>query len=117
MDKNFGGVIWTNHALQRLKDRGIKQGDAWVTWRRPEQSRYAKEKGTWIYYRTFPSTSSGQVQRIEVVAKKVEKPPAQRASGPAGEWIILSVWSRYVFPKKKPQSFLRFWLKKIFKGK
>ena len=31
MDRNFGGVIWTNHALDRLRERGIKQGDAWVT--------------------------------------------------------------------------------------
>lgn len=99
MEKNFGGVIWTNHALARLGQRGIKQGDAWVTWRRPEQSRYAKEKGTWVYYRTFGN------QKVEVVAKKNEKK----------EWIILSVWSRYVFPKKKPKSFLEFFLKKIFK--
>ena len=109
MNKNFGGVIWTNHALARLAERGIKQGDAWITWRRPEQSRYAKEKGTWVYYRTFGS------QKVEVVAKKIEKPPAQRVSGPAGEWIIVSVWSRYVFPKKKSKSFLEFFLKKIFK--
>ena len=28
MEKNFGGVIWTNHALQRLRERNISQGDA-----------------------------------------------------------------------------------------
>ena len=27
-DRNYGGVIWTNHALERLNKRGIKQGDA-----------------------------------------------------------------------------------------
>jgi len=101
MDKNFGGVIWTNHALQRLKDRGIKQGDAWVTWRRPEQSRYAKDKAAWVYYRTFGN------QKMEVVAKQNER----------SEWIILSVWSRQVIEKKKPKSFLKFFLKKIFKRK
>ncbi|KKQ44128.1 MAG: hypothetical protein US62_C0032G0012 [Candidatus Woesebacteria bacterium GW2011_GWA1_37_8] len=31
MDKNYGGVIWTNHALSRLRERGISQGDAWAT--------------------------------------------------------------------------------------
>lgn len=81
MDKAYGGVIWTNHALERLKQRGINQGDAWATFRRPEQSRYAKSKGAWIYYRTYGS------EKIEVVAKKNEQ----------GEWIILTVWSRPVF--------------------
>ena len=33
MDRNFGGVVWTDHALRRLKQRGISQGDAWATWR------------------------------------------------------------------------------------
>ncbi|MCH7641221.1 DUF4258 domain-containing protein [Patescibacteria group bacterium] len=84
MDKNFGGVIWTNHALERMQKRGIKQGDAWATWRRPDQSRYAKSRGTWVYCRTFSS------QKIEVVAKKNEKK----------EWIILSVWSRPVRREK-----------------
>ena len=94
MDKNYKGLIWTKHALSRMRKRGIKQGDAWATWRRPDQSRYAKTKGTWVYYKTF----SGQ--KIEVVAKKM--PPASRASGPEGKgkWVILSVWSRPVFGKK-----------------
>ena len=94
MDENFGGVIWTKHALSRMRKRGIKQGDAWATWRRPDQSRYAKTKGTWVYYKAYGN------QKIEVVAKKM--PPARRANGPEGKekWIILSVWSRPVFGKK-----------------
>lgn len=78
MDPKFGGVVWTDHALQRLRKRGIKQGDAWATWRNPQQSRYAASQGAWVYYRTYPG------QRIEVVAKQNEK----------REWIILSVWSK-----------------------
>ena len=80
MDKNFGGVIWTNHALERMNERGIEQGDAWATWRNPEQSREANIPGAWIYFRTYGN------ERIEVVAKKNEKK----------EWVILSVWSRPV---------------------
>ena len=103
MDKNFGGVIWTNHALTRMRDRGIKQGDAWATWRRPDQSRYAKSRGTWVYYRTFGS------QKIEVVAKKTEKASGPKGQRPGGEWIILSVWSRPVRREKnkiRSKSFL-----------
>lgn len=78
MKKN--GVIWTNHALEKLKSRGIKQGDAWTVFRRPDNRRYAESRGAWIFYRTWGKT------RIEVVAKQNEKK----------EWVILSVWSRAV---------------------
>ena len=63
MDRNFGGVIWTNHALDRLKERKIKQGDAWATWRSPQESRKGNND-SWVYYRTYGT------ERIEVVAKK-----------------------------------------------
>ena len=96
MDNHFGGVIWTNHALTRLRERGIKQGDAWATFNRPEQSRKGKS-GNWVYYRNWSGT------QIEVVAKKNER----------GEWLILSVWSKEVNGnnKTKPESFLKTLLK------
>lgn len=78
MDNHYGGVIWTNHALQRLKERGIKQGDAWATWRNPTQSRKGSAPGSWVYYKNYGT------EQIEVVSKKNEK----------GEWLIISVWSR-----------------------
>ena len=101
MDPRFGGVIWTNHAIRRMKERGISQSDAWSTWSRPDQSRYATIKGAWIYYKTYGD------QKIEVVAKKNEK----------GEWLILSVWSRSTYGKQeKVEPFWKFLLRKIFKG-
>jgi hypothetical protein len=110
VQKDFRGVIWTNHALQKLRERGIKQGDAWVTWRRPDQSRPGKIKGTWIYYKTFPTSSRLQGrsanQKIEVVAKKNER----------GQWIILSVWSKPIFGKRgeKTESLWKIVIKRIF---
>jgi hypothetical protein len=80
MNKNYGGVIWTNHAIGRMQEREIKQSDAWVTWRNPDQSKYAKARGAWIYYKDLGK------QRVQVVSKKNEN----------GEWIILSVWSRQI---------------------
>lgn len=80
MDKNFGGVIWTNHALQRLQERGIRQGDAWTAWRNPDKSRYAATQGAWVHYKTWGG------EKIEVVAKQNDKK----------EWVILSVWSKPV---------------------
>lgn len=106
MDNHFGGIIWTNHALDRMRERGIKQGDAWATWNRPEQSRKGSS-GNWVYYRTYPSVS-GPAQRIEVVATQNEKK----------EWIILSVWSKPVFQKVQNtpsgKSFWKLLLDKLF---
>lgn len=80
--REYKGVIFTDHALQRLRERNISQGDAWATLNRPEQSREgSNDKGSWVYYRTYGT------ERIEVVAKKNDK----------GEWIVLSVWSRPVY--------------------
>lgn len=100
MDNHFGGVIWTNHALDRLRERGIKQGDAWATWRNPQESRKGKS-GNWIYYRNYDGT------QIEVVAKQNEKK----------EWLILSVWSKPVYKKYSPKK-ISFWqtFKKILFG-
>ncbi len=122
MDKKYKGVIWTTHALERMRERGIKQGDAWATFRRPDKSRYSKRKGAWVYYRTWPRKTSNGVknnQKIEVVATKNEKSPAQRTSGPGEEWVILSVWSKpvreKVRKKGKTPSFWREFLKGIIK--
>lgn len=92
MNNHFGGVIWTNHALDRLQERGIKQGDAWATWNRPEQSRKGVSE-SWVYYRNWGGT------QIEVVAKQNEKK----------EWIILSVWSRPVYEQVKSSQKSSFW--------
>lgn len=92
MNNHFGGVIWTNHALDRLHERGIKQGDAWATWNRPEQSRKGTS-GSWVYWRNWGAT------QIEVVAKQNER----------REWIILSVWSRPVCERVKPAQKSSFW--------
>ena len=99
MDNHYKGVIWTNHALERLKQRGVSQGDAWATWARPDQSRRGSAPGSWVYYKTYGN------QKIEVVAKKNEK----------NEWIILSVWSKETGPQKvsRKTSFLSRLLKFI----
>jgi len=93
MDEHFGGVIWTNHALQRLQERGIKQGDAWATFSHPQESRYATTKGAWVFYRTYDNN------QIEVVASQNKEK----------KWVILSVWSKssltrskQVFPRSSP---------------
>lgn len=81
MENYYKGIIFTNHALDRLKERGISQGDAWATLVHPQESRKATTKNAWVFYRTYGSN------KIEVVASQNEKK----------EWVVLSVWSRPVY--------------------
>jgi hypothetical protein len=91
MDQYFKGTIWTNHALQRLQERGISQGDAWATLVHPQESRKGSNKDAYVFYRTYGS------EKIEVVASQNDKK----------EWVVLSVWSRpsYQTASKHPKAF------------
>ena len=103
-NNNFGGIIWTNHALQRLKERNISQSDAMATFLRPKESRYAQTKGAWIYYRDYGK------ERIEVVASQNEKK----------EWVIMSVWSKPLYGSTRKEyvtnSFLENIVEKILQA-
>lgn len=72
------GAIFTNHALQRMLERGITQSDAWYSFQHPDGQTLGSTPGSMKYFKDY-----GQ-QRIEVVATQNEK----------REWIILSVWSK-----------------------
>ncbi len=80
IDKHYGGLIWTNHAIDRLYQRGIVQGDAWAAWKRPDSSEFDKNKNVWVFQRNFNQ------EQVEVVAKKNDK----------GKWLVLSVWSKRI---------------------
>lgn len=80
MKTRYLNVIFTNHAINKLYNRGIAQSDAWYTFQHPDSSFPGKTLGSRKFYKNYEN------QRIEVVAKKNEK----------GEWIILSCWSKYI---------------------
>jgi hypothetical protein len=106
MKRDYGGVIWTDHALQRMDERGIKQGDAWATFNRPHLSKKASTKGAYVYYKTFGDT------KIEVVAKK--NPSTSSVQG--NKWVILSVWSKKVEGGKgRRMDSVLCYIKKLFK--
>lgn len=101
MNQHYGGVIWTNHALDRLKERGISQQEALITFTNSDQSRYAATRGGWVYYKTYGN------RKIEVVAKQNERK----------EWVILTVWERPVYgTEHKKQSFWLRLFRQIFFG-
>lgn len=80
MQKQFMGVIFTDHAIKRLYERGIAQSDAWYTFRHPDKQSRGTTPGSYRYSKTY-----GQ-QRIEVIVKQHERK----------EWVILSCWSKMV---------------------
>lgn len=98
--RNYGDVIWTNHALERLQERNIRQSDAWVAFTKADSSRYAESKGGWVYNKTVNGWD------IEVVAKQNEKK----------EWIILTVWANPVFWKEDYKIYKKkHWLIRILR--
>lgn len=105
MNRNYGGVIWTNHAMERMKKRGISPSNALVTFTQPDKSRFAKSKGGWIFIKTIGGW------KYEVVAKRNEEK----------EWIILTVWTKPVYRisryrSVKKRSWLMRLLRQIFLG-
>lgn len=80
MQKHFMGVIFTDHVIKRLYERGITQSDAWYTFRHPDKQARGMTPGSYRYSKTY-----GQ-QRIEVITKQNE----------SKEWVILSCWSKLV---------------------
>jgi hypothetical protein len=91
LDANYGGVVWTKHALERLKERGLTQGEVYRAFRKPQTSRWAKSKRGIKYIRVDKN------REVEVVAKKEESPSASSGF----KWVILSCWSRRVKLDKK----------------
>lgn len=99
----YKGLIFTDHALDRMSERGVTHNEVWATWNNPDNSRYAKSRGAWVYFKTLHD------KKIEVVAKKNERQ----------EWLLISVWSspsqknRERLEKKFPTNILNL-LKKVF---
>lgn len=104
MQTHFMGVIFTDHAIKRLYERGVAQSDAWYTFRHPDKQLRGSTPSSWKCYKDYGE------QRIEVVAKQNER----------GEWVILSCWSKLMGTGKPifPQQENLFWTltKKVLKN-
>lgn len=101
MQTHFMGLIFTDHAIQRLYQRKITQSDAWYTFKHASTRVPGSTPGSFKFFKDYGE------QRIEVVAKQNEK----------GEWVILSCWSKLVGTGQplfqKPENFLFFLIKKV----
>ena len=72
----YKGIIWTNHALGRMKERGLNIDLAVEAFNHPDKNFKGKEKDSFEFQKKLKHS------RITVIAKKNEK----------NEWIILSAW-------------------------
>ena len=75
-DQHYKGVIWTNHAIERLKQRRLDQATAWKAFQYPDVSLKGKQSGTIEYQKRFGKSL------VTIIATKNEKK----------KWIILSCW-------------------------
>lgn len=106
MKTNYMGLIFTNHAINRLYNRGISQEKAYETFAHPDGQLEGKIPGSVKFYKKYGE------QRIEVVAKKNGK----------GEWVVFSCWSKLkektTFHYQEPllQKLIGSLVRKIFKG-
>lgn len=78
-------VVFTNHAIERLKQRGISGDWAFQTVKIPDQSLPGKEKHTTEFIKKF------EAYTVTAVAKKND----------VGEWVVLSVWMDPPLPGTK----------------
>ena len=102
--KFYGGYIWTNHALERLKQRGMDQKMAWMAIRYPDKTIPGKQKGT-IEYQKWMMKSL-----ITVIATQNDQK----------EWVVLSCWVDPPLPGSidiKKQQDYRNYKKASFWGK
>lgn len=74
--RTHGGVIWTNHALERLKGRKIPQEIAWKAFRFPEVTQKGKASGSFEFIKKL------DIYTVTVIAKKNDR----------REWVIVSCW-------------------------
>lgn len=75
-NNHYGGVIWTNHALKRLYQRGLKQEKALEAFHSPDRTLIGKKSGTSEFQKRFGPSF------VTIIATKNDH----------NEWIILSCW-------------------------
>lgn len=75
MNNRYGGIIWTNHALERLSQRGITQEQAFATFKNPESTKI-RDHGATAYTKFFGE------KKLTLIGKVTEQK----------EWIIVSAW-------------------------
>lgn len=72
----YGNLIWTHHAIDRMRNRGLTQDMAKEAFAKPDKTISGKISGSFEYQKQFGSL------RVTLIVKQNEK----------YEWIVLSAW-------------------------
>lgn len=72
----YGNLIWTKHAIIRMRDRGLSQDAALDAFKKPDKIEEGREKGSFRHIKHYSKS------RVTVIAKQNER----------REWLILSAW-------------------------
>lgn len=75
-EQYYGGIIWTNHALERLSERGLSQDLAWQAFSAPDSQKPGKKAGTTEFRKRVDNAT------ITLIAKPND----------TNEWLVLSCW-------------------------
>ena|SRR5258708_2466078 len=92
---HYGGIIWTNHAKERLINRSVEQAMALQAFHSPDRTFSGKNPGTIQYEKKIGSST------ITLIAKQNEQK----------EWIILSGWIDPPLPGTKDYKEKQAWKK------
>lgn len=79
---NYTDIVFTDHAIVKLKERGISKNDAFETVLHPDQNSSGKKKGTRELRKKFDEFE------ITAICRENNKQ----------EWVILSVWRNPPLP-------------------
>lgn len=82
--RTYGGLIWTNHAMDRMSERYLKQDYAWQAYKYPDQS-HEQGDGKIQYRKRF------EERLVTLIVKQNER----------REFIVLSAWVDPPFPGTK----------------
>lgn len=69
-------IVFTNHAIERMQQRGISGDWAWQAVKSPDSTHPGKEKHTTEFKKKFGNHT------VTAISKKND----------IGEWVVLSVW-------------------------
>lgn len=72
----YKNLIWTNHAILRMRDRGLSQDMATQTFIHPDKKIKGKTYGSFEYQKYFKNSL------VTLIAKQNEK----------NQWIVISAW-------------------------
>ncbi len=93
--QHYGNLIWTNHAIDRMRSRGLAQDMAWEAFKHSDKTIPGKTHGAFEYQKQFGNS------RVTLIAKQNEK----------YEWIVLSAWIDPPLPGSKDYKEKEWYLK------